>query len=144
MTTENQLRIQQSNRLTSGGIIDRDKPIQFSFNGKTLQGFAGDTVASALLANGIDTVGRSFKYSRPRGIMTAGIDEPNAILQVGSTKATQVPNVRATVQPLYEGLTCSTVKGWPSVDSDAMSLVGKLGGSVMGPGFYYKTFMFPI
>jgi len=116
---------------------------QHEKNGSPYQGYEGDTVASALLANGINVVGRSFKYSRPRGIMTAGIDEPNAILQLGKKGETQTPNVRATEQPLFEGLACTSVKGWPNVDNDVMSLVGKAGGSVMGPGFYYKTFMFP-
>ena len=77
MITDRELAIQQVRRLSSGGDIDRSKPLKFTFNGSPYQGFAGDTVASALLANGIDVVGRSFKYSRPRGIMTAGIDEPN-------------------------------------------------------------------
>ena len=143
MITDRELRIQQVRRLSTGGDIDRAKPLRFTYNGSPLQGYEGDTVASALLANGIDIVGRSFKYSRPRGIMTAGIDEPNAILQLGKKGGTQTPNVRATEQPLFEGLACSSVKGWPSVNSDFMGLVGKVGGSVMGPGFYYKTFMFP-
>jgi len=136
MSTNNQRAVQQKNRLAEGGYIDRSTPIEFSFNGRLMQGYAGDTVASALLANGVDVVGRSFKYSRPRGIMTAGIDEPNAILQLGRDEAVQTPNVRATE-------VCKTVGGWPSVNLDAMSLVGKIGGKVMGPGFYYKTFMFP-
>ncbi len=143
MLSEHQIHIQQKRRLKTGGVIDRSRPIRFSFNGKPLQGYEGDTLASALLANGIDVVGRSFKYSRPRGIMTAGIDEPNAVLQVGSTPAMQTPNVRATEQMLYEGLVCSSVNGWPSANTDAMSVLGKVGGNVMGPGFYYKTFMFP-
>ena len=76
----------QKNRLQSGGRINRDQPMSFVYNGKNLQGFEGDTLASALLANGIDVVGRSFKYSRPRGIMAAGAEEPNAIMQLGSQK----------------------------------------------------------
>jgi len=143
MTTATQLRLQQSRRLPHGGAINRSQPIQFTYNGRTLQGYQGDTLASALMANGVDILGRSFKYSRPRGLMTAGIDEPNAIVQLGSNPGTQTPNVRATVQPLFEGLVCSSVNGWPSVENDAMSLVGKIGGEVMGPGFYYKTFMYP-
>jgi len=136
-------RMEQKRRLASGGCVDRTRLLTFTFNGQYLQGYAGDTIASALLANGIDVVGRSFKYSRPRGIMTAGIDEPNAIVQLGDSKASQTPNVRATVQPLYEGLSCRSVNGWPDVNHDAMSVVGKVGGQVMGPGFYYKTFMYP-
>jgi sarcosine oxidase subunit alpha len=133
----------QKNRLQTGGRINRNKILRFSYNGKSLQGYEGDTLASALLANGIDVVGRSFKYSRPRGIVAAGADEPNAIMQLGATEATQVPNVRATQQELFDGLVSGAVNGWPSVDSDLMSYVGKIGGKVMPPGFYYKTFMYP-
>ena len=138
-----QARFVQKNRLPSGGRIDRGKICTFRFNNRYFKGYEGDSLASALLANGVRVVGRSFKYSRARGIMTAGVEEPNAILQVGSTEATQVPNVRATEQLLYDGLICSSVKGWPHVNVDVMSVVGKLGGGMMGPGFYYKTFMFP-
>ncbi|MEL0624323.1 sarcosine oxidase subunit alpha [Marinomonas arenicola] len=133
----------QQNRLKNGGRIDRSIPITFTFNGKQLTGFQGDTLASALLANGINVVGRSFKYSRPRGIVACGAEEPNAIMQLGATEGTQVPNVRATQQELFEGLVASSTNGWPSVDTDAMSLLGKFGGKMMPPGFYYKTFMFP-
>ena len=133
----------QKNRLQAGGRINRNKILRFSYNGKNLQGYEGDTLASALLANGIDVVGRSFKYSRPRGIVAAGADEPNAIMQLGATEATQVPNVRATQQELFDGLVSGAVNGWPSVDYDLMSYVGKIGGKVMPPGFYYKTFMYP-
>ncbi|MBU2318244.1 MAG: (2Fe-2S)-binding protein, partial [Gammaproteobacteria bacterium] len=113
----------QSNRLQDGGRIDRSKPLTFTHNGKQYKGFEGDTLASALLANGIDIVGRSFKYSRPRGIVAAGAEEPNAIMQIGSTEATQIPNVRATQQSLYNGLVASTTNGWPNVDTDLMSWV---------------------
>ena len=136
-------RYVQNYRLPSGGRINRKKVCTFRFNNRYYKGYEGDTLASALLANGVDVVGRSFKYSRPRGIMCAGVEEPNAIVQIGSTEATQVPNVRATEQALYDGLVSSSVKGWPSVRFDAMSLIGKLAGGAMGPGFYYKTFMFP-
>lgn len=136
-------RFVQKNRLPGGGRINRDKIITFRFNNRYYKGFEGDTLASALLANGVNVVGRSFKYSRARGIMTAGVEEPNAVVQVGATEATQTPNVRATEQSLYDGLVSSSVNGWPSVNVDAMSLLGRIGGSVMGPGFYYKTFMFP-
>ena len=88
-------RYVQNYRLPSGGRIDRSRICTFRFNNRYYKGYEGDTLASALLANGIDIVGRSFKYSRPRGVLTAGVEEPNAILQVGSTEATQVPNVRA-------------------------------------------------
>jgi sarcosine oxidase subunit alpha len=133
----------QKNRLASGGRIDRAQALNFSYNGRQYPGFAGDTVASALLANGVDIVGRSFKYSRPRGIIAAGAEEPNAVLQVGSTEATQVPNVRATQQSLFNGLVCSATNGWPNADLDLMGYVGKVGGRMMPPGFYYKTFMYP-
>ncbi|WP_428634714.1 sarcosine oxidase subunit alpha [Sedimenticola sp.] len=133
----------QKNRLQSGGRIDRTRPLPFEYNGKKYTGFAGDTLASALLANGVDLVGRSFKYSRPRGIIAAGADEPNAIMQLGASEATQVPNVRATQQELYEGLVANSTNGWPSTEFDLMSYLGKVGGRMMPPGFYYKTFMYP-
>ncbi|WP_432695906.1 sarcosine oxidase subunit alpha [Marinobacterium sp. YM272] len=133
----------QKNRLQSGGRIDRSKAVTFTYNGRQYKGYKGDSIASALLANGVDIVARSFKYSRPRGIVAAGAEEPNAVLQLGATEATQVPNVRATQQELYDGLVCSATNGWPSVDTDLMSFMGKVGGKMMPPGFYYKTFMYP-
>lgn len=133
----------QTYRLASGGRIDRSKVLNFTFNGKTYQGYAGDSLAAALLANGVDIVGRSFKYSRPRGIIAAGTEEPNAILQIGSSEATQIPNVRATQQALYAGLVATSTNGWPNVNNDVMGILGKVGGSMMPPGFYYKTFMYP-
>lgn len=133
----------QPNRLNSGGRIDRDQPLQFEFNGRRYSGFQGDTLASAMLANGIDLVGRSFKYGRRRGIVAAGAEEPNAILQLGATEATQVPNVRATQQELFDGLVAQPTSGWPSLNNDALGMVGKVFGSLLPPGFYYKTFMFP-
>ncbi|WP_420550555.1 sarcosine oxidase subunit alpha family protein [Litorivicinus lipolyticus] len=133
----------QGNRLPQGGRINRGKPVNFKYRGKSYQGFEGDSLASALLANGINLVGRSFKYGRPRGIMAAGADEPNALLQLGASEATQVPNVRATQQELFDGLVCEPVSGWPSVEFDLKSIAGTLGGSLMAPGFYYKTFMWP-
>ncbi|WP_324770573.1 sarcosine oxidase subunit alpha [Pokkaliibacter plantistimulans] len=136
-------KVAQSNRLTRGGRINRNKPLKFSYNGKTYEGFEGDTLASALLANGVDIIGRSFKYSRPRGIFAAGAEEPNAIMQLGATEATQIPNVRATQQELFDGLVSNSVNGWPNADTDLMSYIGKAGGKMMPPGFYYKTFMYP-
>ncbi|MEH6825629.1 MAG: sarcosine oxidase subunit alpha [Motiliproteus sp.] len=133
----------QKNRLQTGGCIKRSKPLSFTYNGKSYPGFEGDTVASALLANGVDVIGRSFKYSRPRGIIAAGAEEPNAVLQMGATEATQIPNVRATQQELFDGLVCSSTNGWPNVEFDMMSVLGKAGGKMMPPGFYYKTFMYP-
>ena len=133
--------MKQVNRLISGTCVDSSQPINFTFNGKKLQGVAGDTLASALLANGINVVGRSFKYSRPRGIVGHGAEEPNAIMQIGSGAAT-VPNLKATQVELYEGLEAASVNGWPSVNFDLMSITGWF-GRLMPPGFYYKTFMYP-
>ena len=133
----------QKYRLNSGGRINRDQPVRFTYRGKRYKGFKGDTLASALLANGQNLIGRSFKYGRRRGIMAAGADEPNAILQLGATEATQVPNVRATQQEVFEGLVSEPVAGWPSVDFDLKSLAGTFGGKLMPVGFYYKTFMWP-
>ncbi|MCM2973230.1 sarcosine oxidase subunit alpha [Larsenimonas suaedae] len=133
----------QANRLAKGGRIDRKRPLTFTYNGTRYTGFEGDTLASALLANGVDIVNRSFKYSRPRGVVAAGAEEPNALVQLGSTESTQVPNVRATQQALYEGLVAKSTNGWPNVQRDLMGMVGKMGGGFMPPGFYYKTFMAP-
>ncbi|OMH37534.1 sarcosine oxidase subunit alpha [Motiliproteus sp. MSK22-1] len=133
----------QINRLQTGGRITRSKQLTFTYNGKSYPGFEGDTLASAMLANGIDVVARSFKYSRPRGIVAAGAEEPNAVLQLGATEATQVPNVRATQQELFPGLVAQSTNGWPSTEFDMMSVMGKAGGKMMPPGFYYKTFMYP-
>lgn len=143
MMTQHQLLIQQRNRLATGGRINRAKPLTFTYAGRPLVGYQGDTLASALLANGVDIVGRSFKYGRPRGIMTAGVEEPNAIMQIGSTEATQIPNVKATEQILYQGLVCKPVNGWPNAEFDVMGVLGRVGGDLMTPGFYYKTFMWP-
>src|SRR5690606_16923343 len=117
--------------------------LTFTFNGQTYQGYAGDTLASALLANGVDIVNRSFKYSRARGIVAAGAEEPNAVVQLGESAAEQVPNVRATQQALFQGLSARSTNGWPNVQRDLMGMIGKLGGKMMPPGFYYKTFMAP-
>ena len=134
---------QHVQRLAQGGRIDRSRPLGFTFNGQAYQGYHGDTLASALLANGVDIVNRSFKYSRPRGIVAAGAEEPNAVVQLGASEAAQVPNVRATQQALYDGLVARSTNGWPSVQKDLMGVVGKVGGKFMPPGFYYKTFMAP-
>ena len=99
-------------RLDNGGRIDRKKPVSFRFDGKTFGGFEGDTLASALLANGVHLVGRSFKYHRPRGILTAGYDEPNALVEIGEGNQ-QAPNIRATEAMLHEGLTARSQNRWP-------------------------------
>lgn len=133
----------QVNRLPTGGRVNRSKVLTFTFNGQSYKGYEGDTLAAALLANGVDIIGRSFKYSRPRGIVAAGAEEPNAVLQIGATEATQIPNVRATQQALYSGLVATSTNGWPNVNTDMMGILGKVGGKLMPPGFYYKTFMYP-
>lgn len=133
----------QVNRLPNGGRVNRSKVLTFTFNGQSYKGYEGDTLAAALLANGVDIIGRSFKYSRPRGIVAAGAEEPNAVLQIGATEATQIPNVRATQQALYSGLVATSTNGWPNVNTDMMGILGKVGGKLMPPGFYYKTFMYP-
>ncbi|MDX1606579.1 MAG: sarcosine oxidase subunit alpha family protein, partial [Candidatus Competibacterales bacterium] len=131
----------QSFRLPSGGRIDRKRPLEFLFQGRRYQGYRGDTLASALLANGIRVVGRSFKYHRPRGIVGSGAEEPNAILQVGRGART-LPAVRATQAELYEGLDAYNVTGWPSLEFDLKALFGSF-GKLLPAGFYYKTFMRP-
>ena len=131
----------QPDRLPEGGRIDRSRPLTFGFNGRTCQGYAGDTLASALLANGIRMVGRSFKYHRPRSIVGLGVEEPNAIVQVG-TGANTIPGLRATEVELYDGLIASTTRGWPCLDFDLMAL-NDIYSPLLGAGFYYKTFMAP-
>lgn len=129
-------------RLATGGTaIDRNRPIRFSFDGRALRGFAGDTLASALLASGIRIVARSFKYHRPRGIVTAGAEEPNALVTIG-TGARADPNVRATVAELHDGLVATSQNRWPSLDFDLMAVNGLI-APLIGAGFYYKTFMGP-
>jgi len=129
------------NRTANGGRIDRSKSINFTFNGQQYRGFDGDTLASALLANGVHLVGRSFKYHRPRGIVAAGAEEPGAMVQLEEGAQTQ-PNIRATQIELYEGLKASSVNVWPSVDFD-ISAVNGLFAKFMTAGFYNKTFMWP-
>lgn len=130
-----------SHRLPAGGLIDRDAPLSFTFDGKPASGFAGDTLASALLANGVRLVGRSFKYHRPRGVLTAGSAEPNALVTIGTGGRTE-PNTRATMQELYQGLTARSQNRWPSLGLDIGALNGLL-SPFLRAGFYYKTFMWP-
>src|SRR5262245_25883756 len=131
----------QPHRLPQGGRIDRSRPIQFTFNDRSYGGYLGDTLASALLANGVTLVGRSFKYHRPRGIMSAGPEEPNALVQLAGGAHTE-PNIRATVAELYEGLTAYSQNCWPSVELD-VGAVNSLLSRLFPAGFYYKTFMWP-
>jgi sarcosine oxidase subunit alpha len=110
-------------RLPAGGRIDRRTRLHFTFNGKRYEGHAGDTLASALLANGVTVVARSWKYHRPRGIVACGVEEPNAVVQL-ETGAATVPNARATEVTLYDGLVATSVNAWPSVDFDLMAVAG--------------------
>src|SRR5580765_6502064 len=130
-----------SHRLPAGGRVDRHTSLRFTFDGRHYAGHVGDTLASALLANGVILVGRSFKYHRPRGIVTAGVEEPNAIVQLDSGAQT-VPNARATEVALYDGLVARSVNAWPRADFDLMDISGWF-ASLMPAGFYYKTFMWP-
>ncbi|MGJ8585975.1 MAG: sarcosine oxidase subunit alpha family protein [Marinosulfonomonas sp.] len=128
-------------RLEYKGQINRGTPIRFSFDGKSYTGYAGDTVASALLANGVRVFGRSFKYHRPRGVLTAGSEEPNALITIGRG-AQKTPNVRATTQEIYEGLVATSQNRWPSLGFDVLA-VNDLLSPFLTAGFYYKTFMWP-
>ena len=128
-------------RVNGKGLIDRSRPVSFQFNGNDYRGFAGDTLASALLANDVRLVGRSFKYHRPRGILTAGSEEPNALVTIGNGAATD-PNMRATVQEIYDGLEARAQNAWPSLGFDLLS-INDLAAPFLGAGFYYKTFMWP-
>ncbi|BCH66858.1 sarcosine oxidase subunit alpha [Agrobacterium vitis] len=130
-----------SYRLESGGLVDRTTALAFIFDGKAMSGFAGDTLASALLANGQQLVGRSFKYHRPRGILTAGAAEPNALMTIGRGGRTE-PNTRATMQELYAGLEANSQNRWPSLEHD-IGGVNSLLSPFLSAGFYYKTFMWP-
>ena len=125
----------------SNARIDSAQPLSFFFDGKPYQGFAGDTLASALLANGVRMLARSFKYGRPRGIVGHGAEEPNALIQL-ETGAISVPNVKATQVELYQGMQAFTTTGWPSLNIDAKSIMGRA-ARFMPAGFYYKTFMAP-
>ena len=131
----------QPNRFQHGGRIDRSRPLAFSFDGRAYEGFAGDTLASALMAAGVSLVGRSFKLRRPRGIVGSGAEEPNAIMQIGEGAAAQ-PNLPATQVDLRGGLSAHPTRGWPGVRFD-IGAVNDLFGRALGAGFYYKTFMWP-
>ncbi|MGE0873819.1 MAG: sarcosine oxidase subunit alpha family protein [Burkholderiales bacterium] len=128
-------------RLAQGGSIDRGHPLAFTFNGRRYQGCAGDTLASALLANGVHVVARSFKYHRPRGFLSAGHEEPNALVQLARGAYTE-PNLRATEIELYDGLEAASVNCWPSVEFD-LRAVHALASPILVAGFYNKTFKWP-
>ncbi|SJM30304.1 sarcosine oxidase subunit alpha family protein [Mesorhizobium delmotii] len=125
----------------AGGLVDRSQILNFTFDGKRYQGHPGDTLASALLANGVRLMGRSFKHHRPRGVLSAGSEEPNALVELRSG-ARQEPNTRATVAELFEGLVARSQNRWPSLSFDALA-VNDLLSPFFTAGFYYKTFMWP-
>ncbi|MBV0893468.1 sarcosine oxidase subunit alpha family protein [Paracoccus sp. Z118] len=125
----------------SGGLIDRSRTLRFSFNGQALTGHPGDTLASALMANGVLLVGRSFKYHRPRGIFTAGSEEPNALVEIGSGARAE-PNTRATVVELFDGLQARSQNHVGSLKRDLLA-VNDWFSPFFAAGFYYKTFMWP-
>jgi sarcosine oxidase subunit alpha len=128
-------------RLSKGGLIDRSSPVSFRFQGRSYEGFKGDTLASALLANDVRLMGRSFKYHRPRGVLTAGSEEPNALMEIG-TGSDITPNVRATVQEIYPGLEARAQNYLGALGFDLMGVNDVL-APFIGAGFYYKTFMWP-
>ncbi|MEO6299107.1 MAG: 2Fe-2S iron-sulfur cluster-binding protein, partial [Paracoccaceae bacterium] len=131
-----------STRLSRGGrLIDRTQAQEFTFNGKRLRGFAGDTLASALLANDQVLVGRSFKYHRPRGIVASGAEEPNALMNMGAGGRFE-PNQRATTTELFAGLQAGSQNHWPSLEFD-VGVVNNWLARFLPGGFYYKTFMYP-
>ncbi len=128
-------------RVPGRGLVDRSRTVSLTFDGRRIAAHPCDTVASALLANGVRLVGRSFKYHRPRGIVTAGSEEPSALVTVGRG-ATRQPNVRATVQEVFEGLEVTSQNRWPSLDYDMLAINDAL-APMLAAGFYYKTFMWP-
>jgi methylglutamate dehydrogenase subunit C len=128
-------------RLGKGGLIDRSSTLNFTFDGKGFTGHDGDTLASALIANGVHLMGRSFKYHRPRGVIAAGAAEPNALVELREG-GRQEANTRATVVELYDGLVAKSQNRWPSLNFD-IGAVNSLASSIFVAGFYYKTFMWP-
>jgi heterotetrameric sarcosine oxidase alpha subunit len=131
----------QRARLPAGGLLDRTRPLQFTFDGRSLEGYAGDTLASALVANEVRLVGRSFKYHRPRGLLSAGAEEPNALVELRSGVRRE-PNTRATMAELFDGLEAVSQNRWPSLRFDLLA-ANRLLGPLFAAGFYYKTFMWP-
>ena len=124
-----------------GQRLDRSRPLSFRFNGRPLTGFGGDTLASALLANGIELVGRSFKLHRRRGIFSCGVEEPTGLVDL-HLGAARIPNMRATLVDLHEGLIAQSINCWPSVEFDVGAINSRI-AAVLPAGFYYKTFMWP-
>ncbi|MAH85128.1 MAG: hypothetical protein CBB68_12850 [Rhodospirillaceae bacterium TMED8] len=128
-------------RNATGGNLNREQPVNFTFDGRRYLGFSGDTLASALLANGVRVVGRSFKYHRPRGIFAAGVEEPNALVQLRTGARTE-PNMQATRIELYEGLVAQSQNRWPCLQFD-IGAINSVFKGLIPSGFYYKTFMWP-
>jgi sarcosine oxidase subunit alpha len=128
-------------RLSTGGQIDRSSSLGFTFDGKAYRGFAGDTLASALLGSNVTLVGRSFKYHRPRGFMSAGVEEPNGLFTLGTDARTE-PNIPGTMVDLIDGMTARSQNAWPSLSFDMMA-INQLAAPLFQSGFYYKTFMGP-
>jgi methylglutamate dehydrogenase subunit C len=128
-------------RIEKGGLIDRISELNFKFDGKAFTGHQGDTLASALIANGVHLMGRSFKYHRPRGVISAGASEPNALVELREGGRKEA-NTRATMIELYDGLTAQSQNRWPSLDID-IGAINSLASSIFVAGFYYKTFMWP-
>jgi sarcosine oxidase subunit alpha len=129
-------------RAAAGGRVDRAKSVRFFFDGKPYSGLAGDTLVTALLASGVHLMGRSFKYHRPRGPLSLGSDEPNALATLDAGPGRVTPNLRATQIELYEGLKARSQNAWPSLQWDAMAVNG-VASALFPAGFYYKTFMGP-
>ena len=132
----------QAFRAAGGACLDRARPVSFTFDGVAYGGYEGDTLASALLANGVRLFGRSYKYHRPRGVLSAGAEEPNALVGVSRGKGRFTPNLRATQVELYDGLVATSQNRWPSLRFD-VGAVNDLAAPLFGAGFYYKTFMGP-
>ncbi|MDA4847176.1 sarcosine oxidase subunit alpha [Hoeflea poritis] len=131
-----------ANRIAGAGRLTPAKTVRFTFDGDIYTGLEGDTLASALIANGVHLMGRSFKYHRPRGVLGAGSEEPNALMGIERDKARKQPNVRATVQEVFEGMTAVSQNRWPSLGFD-VGAVNDLLSPFFAAGFYYKTFMWP-
>ena len=134
------IEMNKINRLHSS-LIKTNKEIKFIFDGKEYIGFKGDTLASALIANGIKLIGRSFKYHRPRGIISSGSQEPNGLVELTHNNIKE-PNIKVTTIELTEGMVAKSQNCWPSLNFDLMSINDKI-SNFISAGFYYKTFMWP-
>ncbi len=131
-----------ANRIAGAGRLTPAKTVRFTFDGRSMTALQGDSVASALLANGVHLMGRSFKYHRPRGVVSVGSEEPNALMDVARDSARKQPNVRATVQEVFDGVTITSQNRWPSLAFD-IGAISNLVSPLLAAGFYYKTFMWP-